>query len=241
MRRLLAFYLLLHDLSVVLAQLQVQLHLYTDNYCKTPSTERAVASVPISECIVTPGLGSIKRSSVNCASGTVQLVGYQDTSCGTQQDLVEEVNDCTGAFEGGIAAILLTCNQEDDSGQIDPGTPSTTSTIVVGQVADSAPTAKPSLTSKSPSVTQHRGVTATQTASSSSPSNSLNGGGNGTDDSAGGNSISPSKSSSGLSQSDIISIAVGLGVGIPSILIALVGLRLRLRKNRANREMWPLR
>lgn len=214
MDRLLAFYLLFLGLSAVLAQLQVQLNFYTDHQCQTPSTEHAAVSIPISECIVTPGLGSISHPSVSCENGDVQLVAYQDTSCGTQ---------------------LGVCNQVSGAGTIDPGTPTTTSTVVVAQVAGSAPTATHSVASSSLSVTHSGRITTTQTASSSSPSSSNNGGDIGTNNSTGGNSTSSSKSSSGLSTSDIISIAVGLGVGIPTILIGLWGLR-RRRRNKLNQE-----
>lgn len=237
MHRLLAFYLLLfHDLSAVLAQLQVQLNFYTDHQCQTPSTEHAAASIPISECIITPGLGSISHQPVPCQNGNVQLVAYQDTSCGTQLgslDWYRVTNQCSARFSGDIAAILLTCSQVSDAGTIDPGTPTTTSTIVVAQVADLAPTVTQSVASSSLSVTNSGGVNATQTTSSSSPSSSNKGGGSGTGNSAGGNSTSSSSASSGLSTSDIISISVGLGVGIPTILVGLWGLR-RHRRNRLN-------
>ncbi|MCJ1271768.1 hypothetical protein MMC22_011673 [Lobaria immixta] len=238
MNRLLAFYLLFHGLSAVLAQLQVQLNFYTDHQCQTPSTEHAAVSIPISECIVTPGLGSISHPSVNCENGDVQLVAYQDTSCGTQLgvlDWYKVTKQCSARYSGGIAAILLTCNQVSGAGTIDPGTPTTTSTVVVAQVAGSAPTATHSVASSSLSVTHSGRITTTQTASSSSPSSSNNGGDIGTNNSTGGNSTSSSKSSSGLSTSDIISIAVGLGVGIPTILIGLWGLR-RRRRNKLNQE-----
>ncbi|MCJ1229925.1 hypothetical protein MMC12_006596 [Toensbergia leucococca] len=229
MRRSLAKHLLLfHNLSAVLAQLQ-SLDFYTDLQCQTASTEHAEASIPLSECIVTPGLGSVSINPIGCTSGSVNLISYSDTSCGTQLgslDLEKVTNTCSGRYSGDIAAISLTCNQESDEGTIDPGTLTTTSTITVGQVAGSAQTS-------SPAGTTSGAATATQTASSNTSSNSNSDGDGGTSNSAVGSSTS---SLSGLSTSDIISIAVGLGVGIPSIIIGLWQLQ-RLRRNRANRGM----
>ncbi|MCJ1254532.1 hypothetical protein MMC24_002347 [Lignoscripta atroalba] len=233
MRRSLAFSVfLVHNLSAVLAQVQIPVRFYTDGQCQTPSTENAAVSIPISECIVTPGLGSISYDRVPCTNGAVQLVAYQDTSCGTQLGILDwyRVTDsCSARYKGAIAAILLTCNQVSGAGTIDPGTPTATSTVVVGQVADSAPTAAQSVASNSRSIT-NSAVTTARTGSSSSPSSSTNSGGSGTDNNAEDSSTSSSSSSSGLSRSDIISIAIGLGVGLPTILIGLWGIR-RHRRN----------
>lgn len=220
--------LLFHHLSASLAQLQVQLSFYTDNQCQVASTEHATASISISKCIVTIGLGSIAHAAVPCSNGNVQLLGYSDTVCSTQlgsMDWYRTGTNCVTRYSGDIAAIMLTCAQEDDAGKINPGTPTATSTISVGPVADLATSATKSASGSSAS------VIATQTATSSSPSSSSAGGSNGNStDSTGGNitggTSSPSSSSkSGLSTSDIISLAVGLGVGIPTVVLGIFGLR----------------
>ncbi|MCJ1230183.1 hypothetical protein MMC12_006855 [Toensbergia leucococca] len=172
-RSLARYLLLLHHLSTVLAQLQVQLDFYTDLQCQIPSTSHADVSVPVSECIVTPGLGSISINPVACSSGNVQLLAYQDTSCGTQLGVLDwyRVTDtCSARFNGDIAAISLTCNQESDAGTVDPGTLVTTSTLAVGQVADSATTASQAVASNQPSTTSSEVMTSSQSMASASPS-----------------------------------------------------------------------
>lgn len=214
MHRFLVFYLSFHGFSAILAQLQTQLNFYTDHQCQTLSTEHAAASISVSQCIVTPGLGSISHQPVPCQNGNVQLIAYQDASCHTQLgvlDWYKVTNQCSARYNGDIAAISLTCNQVSGAGTIDPGTPTTTSTVVVGQVADSGPTATP-------------------TASSNSPSSNNNGDHNGTSNSAGSNSTP----SSGLSTHKIIAIALGIGFGFV-ILIGLGG-ALRGRKNIQHQE-----
>lgn len=220
----LSLLIIFYQLSAALAQLQVQLNLYTDNQCQIASTQKATVSISISICIVTIGLGSISHSSVPCSNGNVQLLGFSDTACGTQLDLYSKGNTCIGPYRGDVAAVMLTCAQEDNSGNINPGTPTTTSTISVGPVADAAPTATKSVSGSSSS------VTATQTAASSSPSSS--GGASANDNGTGGANPSSSSSSSRLSTSDIISLAVGLGVGIPTVILSYLAVRwARIRYN----------
>ena len=228
--------LVFHHLSGALAQLQVQLNFYTDNQCKIPSTEQATASVPISKCIVTVGLGSISFQTVPCSSGHVWLIPYSDSVCGTQLGILDwykVTNECSAPYQGDIAAIMFTCNQPTDAGTIDPGMPTATSTAMVGQVANAASTPTQSTASGMPSSSSDGSATATQTAALGSPSGSGGGitNGNGTGDTK---TTSPSPSL-GLSTNDIISLAVGLGVGIPTIIIGLISLK--RRNNRRRRQL----
>ncbi|MCJ1386942.1 hypothetical protein MMC17_010071 [Xylographa soralifera] len=230
---ILSLFTLLHHIPTTLAQLQIQLNFYTDGQCQVSSTEHASASVSISECLVTTGLVSISYNPVSCTSGDAVLLGFSDTACGTQLGGSDwfHSNECFARYEGDIAAVLLTCSQKNSAGDVDPGTPTATSTILVGPVADAAPTPTQATTSNAP---------ASQTAALASPTSSNDSGsgtgtsgtsGNSTSGSSTGSASTPSPSSEPkLSTSDIISLGVGLGVGIPTLILTYLGYRAYRRR-----------
>ena len=197
--------------QLVRSQLQISLSLFTDLSCAVPSTSHATVSTSTENCLVTTGLGSISNSNTPCSNGDVQLLLFSDTSC-TQQlsslDYYRVTKDCLARFSGDIAAVMLTCNQNDGAGNIDAGSAVATSTIPVGMVAGSASASPTSSgTASSPS-------SGTTTGGSSDPSATTS------DINNTNNDANPSSSSPKLSTSDIITIAVGLGVGIPTVAIA---------------------
>ena len=205
--------LLFYQFTKTLSQLQ-PLDFYTDESCATPSTENPTTSLGLEICLVTVGLGSVSIHSIGCTSGSVNIIGFSDISCGTPLDILNWFrtgNNCYTRLKGDIAAVMLTCNQINGAGTIDPGTPTSTSTIAIGPVAGGVATsAAASPTSGSNSNPLTSGFLSSTVPASSAPS------------SAPSSSSTASPSSNKLSQSDIIALGVGLGVGIPTILLALL-------------------
>lgn len=175
---------------------EIPMTLYTDNSCKDPSNTTANASLKLDVCNVTPGLGSFVLNSFPCSSGSVIGYVFSDTACGNlnQNNLFKGGGGanphCYGPISGGLAALMLSCNQNT------PGQPSSTTTINVGPIATGASKTSPSSTSNG--------------ASSDGSSYSSNDSGTPRSSSSGWNS---------LNSGTRIGIIVALSVGIPLLIV----------------------
>ena len=118
----------------------IPITLYTDTDCVTPSTSATNVSLGIGVCAVTPGLSSFHLGSFPCLSGSVRYYIFGDTACGHTTDFTDHYADCHSAIEGGLAAVMLSCNQED------PEQPSSFTTINVGPIATAASSTLPAAT-----------------------------------------------------------------------------------------------
>lgn len=133
---------LLLSLPAALSQLTIPLNFYTDNLCANPSAENSSYSANINVCIITTGLGSVSFPSTPCASGSVHLLGFSDTTCVEEINISKDPNGCIAPFSGDVAAIIATCNQENEDGQINVS-PTATATVDVGPVAGTAVATSP--------------------------------------------------------------------------------------------------
>jgi hypothetical protein len=190
---------------------QSQLPFYTDHDCTAPSTTASNTSLALGVCIVTPGMGSFEQLPVPCQSGSVQNYVFADTACGQLDGgSYYRTGDghCYAAFTGGMAAMMLSCDQTA------PGQPIATTTIDVGPVATSpAQTSSPSSSSSGSGTDTGSGTT-----SSSSPTSN------------------PSSLSSGWNSLDKgvrIGIIVSLAIGV---LLTLYLIAMKKQKRRQQEE-----
>ena len=228
MTRMLSLLLfLLSCFFTIRAQTQVKLDLYTDFDCQEASTENPTINIPINECLVTTGLGSVGVPSVPCQNGVVNIIAFGDASCGITVSVFDSPNGkCWFRTNGAIAAVLLTCVQD---GGYDA--PTVTSTIAVGPIADAAPTG----TQSTSSPTSPSGVSATTTGSSAATSTAA------TDGPGGGSTTSSSSSSSSfhhLSSSDIIAIAAAVGGIAATFLACWFGIRSNRKQGDSSKIPW---
>ena len=122
--------------------LNVNLDFYVNMDCAKASTITPSASLNLSTCFVTPGLVSLHYDTVPCAGGgTVYPFLFKDSSCGTQEDILDFYKTgtdfhCLSDFKDvSTGSIMLSCNDT-------PEDPVATSTISIAPVATgaSAPT-----------------------------------------------------------------------------------------------------
>lgn len=196
------------------ASVTVPITFYTDNHCTAPSTTASNTSLALGVCIVTPGMGSFEQLPVSCQSGSVQNYVFADTACGQLDSFsYDRTGDghCYAAFTGGMAAMMLSCDQTA------PGQPTATTTINVGPVATSpAQTSSPSSSSSGSGTDPGSGTT----SSSSPPSN-------------------PSSLSSGWNSLDNaarIGIIVSLAVGVPPILLTLYLIAMKKKQQQRRQQ-----
>jgi hypothetical protein len=113
----------------------ISLLLYTDHVCLTPSASNPNVTLGLNVCAVTTGLESFILDPTPCTTGNVQGWIFLDTSCSNSGSLYPSGNSeyCYAPLEGGgIASLMLTCDQSETT----PPTPVSTTTIVVGPVAN---------------------------------------------------------------------------------------------------------
>lgn len=113
----------------------IPLSLYTDHVCLTPSASNPNVTLGLNVCAVTTGLESFILDPTPCTTGNVQGWIFLDTACSNQGSIYSSGNNkyCYAPFEGGgIASLMLTCDQSETT----PPTPVSTTTIVVGPVAN---------------------------------------------------------------------------------------------------------
>jgi hypothetical protein len=203
--------------------LDIALMLYTDHACSTPSASNPNVTLGLNVCAVTTGLESFILTPVPCTSGNVANWVFSDVACGDVSSAyyrgANDNNDCYAAYDGAMAALMLTCDGDVD--ETEPSRPTSTTTIAVGPVAT-------------------RGASMTAPAAPSSTSSAS--GPTGT----GGNNGSSTTSSGGswwnsLDSNTRIGIIVALAVGIP--LIGLYCIYKKKKKDRRGREeeqIYPL-
>jgi hypothetical protein len=113
----------------------IPLLLYTDHVCLTPSASNPNVTLGLNVCAVTTGLESFILDPTPCTTGNVQGWIFLDTACGNPGSVYPSGNNkyCYAPLEGGgIASLMLTCDQSETT----PPTPVSTTTIVVGLVAN---------------------------------------------------------------------------------------------------------
>jgi hypothetical protein len=122
--------------SVQLARVNgIPLSLYTDHVCSTPSASNPNVTLGLNVCAVTTGLESFILDPNPCTTGNVQGWIFLDTACSNSGSIYSSGNNkyCYAPLEGGgIASLMLTCDQSETT----PPTPVSTTTIVVGPVAN---------------------------------------------------------------------------------------------------------
>jgi hypothetical protein len=205
--------------------LDIALMLYTDHACSTPSASNPNVTLGLNVCAVTTGLESFILTPVPCTSGNVAHWVFSDVACGDVSSAyyhgANDNNDCFAAYDGAMAALMLTCDGNVD--ELEPSRPTSTTTIAVGPVATSGAS-----------------MTAPAAPSSTSSASGLTG--------TGGNNGSSTTSSGGSGWNSLdlgtrIGIIIALAVGIPPILIGLYALSLKKKKDRRGREeeqIYPL-
>lgn len=130
--------------SVAATATPVSLALYTDVYCKEPSTLNANVTLALDTCAVTPGLGSLILPDVSCGDTDVQVYCFSDSACDTQVDIFDAGFGCEGPPNPGhYSSIMLSCDQDE------PGTPTATTTIDVGVPSSTSSSAASSSTAVS--------------------------------------------------------------------------------------------
>jgi len=72
----------------------------------------------------------------------VNLLGFSDSTCVEEISIYNDGNNCIAPLKGDVAALLATCNQENEDGEINVS-PTATATIDVGPVAGSAVATSP--------------------------------------------------------------------------------------------------
>lgn len=113
----------------------IPLAFYTDHACLTPSASNPNVTLELNVCVVTTGLESFVHDPTPCTAGNVQGWTFLDTACKNQASVYSSgtVKYCYAPIAGGgIASLMLTCDQS----QTTPPTPLSTTTIVVGPVAN---------------------------------------------------------------------------------------------------------
>ena len=186
----------------------IPITLYTDIDCVTPSTSATNVSLGIGVCVATLGLSSFHLGSFPCLSGSVSSYVFSDTACGSAGDsfyYYRGLNDCMSAYNGGLAAIMLSCNQEKAD------QPASFTTITVGPIATAA-------TAASSAASGGNGDDSSSTSSgSSSPSKP------------------EAHGWDSLSLGTKLGIIISLAVGVPPILIGLYTIRYYRKKQRQKR------
>jgi hypothetical protein len=214
-------FLVLSHLHTALSQLSVPLTFYTDNNCADPSTENPSFSAQLNVCIVTTGLGSVIVQTVPCSTGDVNILAYSDSACGATSTIFALTDNCFGPIHGDVAAILVTCNQENAVGVID-ASPTATTTVPVGPVAGGVATsATPNAATQTTTpnagtqTTATNGGTQTTTlVTSSSPSSTQVATPSTSAGSSGGSS-----GDGGFTTADIVAISVS----VVGVIVAVVG------------------
>jgi hypothetical protein len=187
----------------------IALSLYTDHACSTPSASNPNVTLGLNVCAVTTGLESFVLSPVPCISGDVAHWVFTDVACedvsGAYERGANNNMNCYAAYDGAMAAVMLTC--DGDADETEPSRPTSTTTIAVGPVAEAG----------------------ASTAAPAAPSTSSGPTGTGGDQGA------PTTTSvaSGWNSLDLgtrIGIIVALAVGVPPILIGLYTIRMKMKK-----------
>lgn len=191
----------------------VSLTLYTDQACSTPSATNPNVTLGLNVCAVTTGLESFILLPTPCVSGDVAAWMFTDTACGNPATIMDwyhgagDNNYCWATFHGAMAAVMLTCDPDQE--ETYPSRPTATTTIAVGPVAN-APA----------SATTGGGATGGSSTGSSSSS--------GTSTSVSGSSATGNSTATGWSSLDLgtrIGIIVAICVGVPPIIIGLYALK----------------
>jgi hypothetical protein len=113
----------------------IPLLLYTDHVCLTPSASNPNVTLELNVCAITTGLESFILDPTPCTTGNVQGWTFLDTACRNPGPVYSSGNIkyCYAPLEGGgIGSVMLTCDQSETT----PPTPVSTTTIVVGPVAN---------------------------------------------------------------------------------------------------------
>lgn len=147
----------------------IALSLYTDHACSTPSASNPNITLGLNVCAVTTGLESFILSPVPCTSGDVAHWVFTDVACGDVSDAyyrgASNNMDCYAAYDGAMAAVMLTC--DGDADETEPSRPTSTTTIAVGPVATAgASTAAPAVPSTSSGTTGNGGGKGASTTNS---------------------------------------------------------------------------
>ncbi|KAN0101528.1 hypothetical protein V8E51_012038 [Hyaloscypha variabilis] len=119
----------------------IPLSLYTDEECVSPSTSAPNITLELNVCAVTTGMESFVLLPTPCISGNVEVWGFVDNMCenlGTSYWSNSKKNCYASSSNGAIAAIMLTCDANTD--ETEPSSPTSTTTISVGPVANTYPT-----------------------------------------------------------------------------------------------------
>jgi len=208
-------WVLLSSAQLARSSTAIPLTLYTDHACSTPSASNPNVTLGLNVCAVTTGLESFVLSPFPCTSGNVAQWVFADVACGDVSNAyyhgAGNNNYCYAAYDGAIAAVMLTC--DGDAYETEPSRPTSTTTIAVGPVATAgASTAAPAAPSTS------SGSTGTGGGPGASTSNSVASGWN------------------SLDLGTRIGIIVALAVGIPPILIGLYTIRMKKRRDQQRRE-----
>ena len=188
------------------------LSLYTDQACSTPSATNPNVTLGLNVCAVTTGLESFILLPAPCTSGDVAVWMFTDVACGNTASVLDwyhgagDNNYCWAAFNGAMAAVMLTCDA--DTSETEPSRPTSTTTIAVGPVANAAT-----------STTEGESTANTAVPSTSSSATSTDG------------STADSKASgwNSLDRGTRIGIIVAIAVGVPPILIGLYALQRQRR------------
>ncbi|OQV06634.1 hypothetical protein CLAIMM_11177 [Cladophialophora immunda] len=109
----------------------IDLLLYTDHACSTPSASNPNITLGLNVCADTTGLESVILNPVPCTSGNVRIwaftdLGCRDVSAGVYRG-ANNNNYCYAAFQGAIAAIMLTC--DTDTSEVEPSSPTSTTSV----------------------------------------------------------------------------------------------------------------
>ncbi|MCJ1243291.1 hypothetical protein MMC30_000488 [Trapelia coarctata] len=221
------------------------LNFYDDWDCNHPSTLSPTVSLPLSTCLqIINGYGVAIGAYPPCPSSTANLIFYQDPICGvTTRVSTALLSDSCFQLAAGIGlfdarSLMFACAPAADH-----PLPSSTSTVVVSQLAgvatgsagDGGSGSTTSAGSGSVSTTSAgsgsvsttsagSGGVSTMSTAAAPPAQTSSGNstGSGSGSGSSGGNTSTSDRSSGLSTSDIVAIAVGLGVGVPTMAIMLL-------------------
>jgi hypothetical protein len=213
---------LLSSAQLARSSVSIPLTLYTDHACSTPSSSNPNVTLGLNVCAVTTGLESFVLEPFPCTSGNVAQWVFTDVACGDVSDAyyhgAGDNNYCYAAYNGAMAAVMLTC--DGDAYETEPSRPTSTTTIAVGLVATAG--ALTVATAGTSTVATAGASTASPAASSTSSGSTGTGGSQGASTT---NSVV-----SGWNSLDLgtrIGIIVALAVGIPPILIGLYAIRMK--------------